>query len=109
MRSCTCLDMSGALLFWPPSPQGSAQGSHRQVLRDPVRRAAYDRRAAVTQLHAGGTIAEELDLDDFSCSLVAERCLHTASLLTLQAASPGQHAAPCMIASGCKSCTDCRL
>jgi hypothetical protein len=43
-----------------------------------VRRAAYDRCAAVTQLHAGGAIAEELDLDDFACS-VTDRWLQKIS------------------------------
>jgi hypothetical protein len=97
------LNMPAALLFGPSSPQGSAQGFHRQVLRDPVRRAAYDRRAAVTQLHAGGAIAEELDLDDFACS-VTDRWLQNMSLFTLRAARSYHCNTFCVLAAVASRC-----
>ena len=59
-----------------------------------MRRAAYDRRAAVTQLHAGGAIAEELDLDDFACSVITDR-LVTANVKCGSPLMLGLQAAEC--------------
>lgn len=66
---------AAALLLHPDKGGGGSDADFRrlqaawEVLKDPVKRAAYDRRAAATDRRTA--VAEELDLDDLTCTLVS--------------------------------------
>ena len=56
------------------------------MLKDPAKRAAYDRARAAGRPRVSGAIAEELDLDDLSCTVLSQNCGDSGV-----AVSDGQH------------------